>query len=185
MVSGNENGYRLKCSSCGATYLYSMDKLDDNGSVECQNCAARILTDSGFGDSVRLSILDQDAIVPSRETSLPSVEGLKIKCPNCFAKYIYKDYHRLEDGRVKCQNCGMVIDAIGEDVLIFEAPMQSESSGNAAIICLLIILILFVPWIIAVPLIICIVMLKGINDNQGRDEDRKIVRQDAQGPGPR
>ena len=113
MVSSNPDGYRVKCDSCGARYFYSVDKLDEYGSVECQNCAGRIFVDSLQGHS-GVPFRNDESIRPSK-VSGQSVAGIKIKCPHCLAGYIYKEYQMLEDGKVACQNCGKNIDAIGED----------------------------------------------------------------------
>lgn len=133
---GNE-GYRVTCPSCGATYRYTQDKIDEDGSVECQNCALRIFTDSALGEYRAVSNDESDAIVPSRKPflTLDTREGVKIKCPKCSAQYIYKDHQRMSDGRVHCQNCGALIDAVGEDVLVYEAPAESGGSENIALIC--------------------------------------------------
>ena len=184
MVSNNIDGYRVKCDSCGARYLYSVDKLDEHGTVECQNCEARIFVGSLQGGA-RASYPDHDAILPSRETDRPSVEGMKIKCPNCLARYIYKDHHMLENDKVECQNCGKIIDAIGEDVVVYGGPTESSSNtGNGVLICLLVFIFLFVPLIIALPAIACILLFKGISERSD-DSERRIVRQDGQGPGVR
>ncbi|TFH07364.1 MAG: hypothetical protein E4H14_08650, partial [Candidatus Thorarchaeota archaeon] len=118
MVSDNVDGYRVKCDSCGARYWYSLDKLDEYGAVECQNCGAKVFVDSMHSGS-GAAYADNDALLPSKEISRVSEEGTKIKCPNCLARYIYKEHQILEDNTVKCQNCGMIIDAIGEDVVIY------------------------------------------------------------------
>jgi len=185
MVSNEANGYRVKCSSCGAQYWYSIDKLDEYGSVECQNCAAKIFIDSGFEGQIASGRVDQDALMASRETREPSAEGLKIKCPNCMARYIYKDHQRLENDKVECQNCGMIIDAIGEDVVIYGGSTESSNTGNGVLICLLVIIFLFVPLIIAIPTIACILLFKGISESKSDDGERKVVRRDGQGPSVR
>ena len=184
MVSNNPDSYRVKCDSCGAQYLYSVDKLDEYGSVECQNCAARIFVDSMHGGSGSV-YPGQDAILPSKEISRVSVEGTKIKCPNCLARYIYKEHQRLDNNKVKCQNCGEIIDAIGEDVLIYGGRPESSNTGNGALICILVFIFLFVPLIIALPAIACILIFRGILESKSDDGERKTIRQDGQGPSVR
>ena len=90
----------------------------------------------------------------------------------------------LADGKVECQNCGKTIDAVGDDVLIYGGHSESRESENVAIICLLFIIFLFVPWYIAIPAIACILLFKGVSGRES-DSERKIVRQDSQGPSVR
>jgi predicted Zn finger-like uncharacterized protein len=121
MSSENQNGYRVKCPSCGAAYWYGLEKVDENGSVRCQNCAMRISVGSAPMAYTSASADTDDAIVPSRRPflTLTTSEGVRIKCPNCGAKYIYKDQQKLPDGRVQCQNCGVTIEAVGEEVVVY------------------------------------------------------------------
>jgi predicted Zn finger-like uncharacterized protein len=184
MVSNSPEGYRVKCDLCGAQYFYSVDKLDEYGSVECQNCTARIFVDS-FQGTIGTSILDNDTIIPSKETDRVVEEGIKIKCPHCLARYIYKEHQIIENNQVKCQNCGRTIDAIGEDVLIYDEHPESGGSENIAIICLLVIIFLFLPPIIAIPTIACLLLMRAASENKRDDGERKIIRQDGQGPSVR
>lgn len=181
----SSTNHRLKCPGCGATYLYSSDKIDESNSVECQNCAMRFSTQI---DSVGLSSIpldDTDAIKPSIHFLSETVEGVRIKCPNCGSKYIYTDEHKLQDGRVKCQNCGSAIDSVGEDVFLVKEPGPAVAQTENWGLCVIIILIfLFVPIIIAIPLILCIVAWKGMQSREPSDLDTKIVRRDTEGPGP-
>ena len=177
--------HRLKCPSCGATYLYSSDKIDESNSIECQNCAMRFSTQIGSEGLSAAPMDDTDAIKPSIHFLSETIEGVRIKCPNCSSKYIYTDGHKLEDGRVNCQNCGSVIDAIGEDVLIVKEPGLAGTKSEDWWSCVIIILIiLFVPFIIAIPLIICIVVWKGMQSREPSDMDSKVVKREAQGPSP-
>jgi predicted Zn finger-like uncharacterized protein len=126
---------------------------------------------------------DADEIKPSLPFLGTSVEGIRIKCPYCGSKYIYIDEHRLEDGRVNCQNCSSVIDAVGEDVLIVKEPGPAVTrSEDFWLCCIIIIIILFVPLIIAIPMIICIAAWKVMQSKESTDMDSKVIRRDAQGP---
>jgi predicted Zn finger-like uncharacterized protein len=184
LVSENVDGYRVKCDSCGARYWYSLEKLDEYGAVECQNCGAKVFVDSMYGGA-RAVYPDNDAILPSKETTQVSVEGIKIKCPNCLARYIYKDHQMLENGKVECQNCGLIIDAVGEDVIIYGGATESDSNTvNGVLICLFLFIFLFVPLIIALPVIACILIFWGLS-NKNDDGERKAVRRDAHGPSVR
>jgi predicted Zn finger-like uncharacterized protein len=173
----------VKCDSCGAKYFYSLDKIDEYGSVECQNCAARVFVYSLGTPGAHFP--NDEMILPSKETDSVSIEGIRIICPHCLAKYIYKEHQILENNQVKCQNCGMAIDAIGEDVLIYSRTSESGGSENIAIICLVFIIILFVPWYIIFPALACIVILKAASQSKSDDSERKIIRQDSQGPSVR
>ncbi len=179
-MSNYDGGFRLKCPSCGATYWYSSDNLDEEGSVECQNCAGRIFVDSMRPDS-DFTHSDYEAILPSRETNQSSVEGMKIKCPNCQARYIYKQHQILENNTVQCQNCGMTIDAVGEDVFIYDEQIEKEGSIDGVLICLLLIIFLFVPWIIAIPVILCVICLR----QTSKGNQRTVVPQSGKGLDPR
>lgn len=181
-MSNYGDGYRLKCPSCGARYWYSSDKIDEYGSVECQNCAGRIFIDSMRPDAGYPFSAD-DAIMPSRETHQSSVEGIKIKCPNCQARYIYKQEQIHEDNTVECQNCGKVISAVGEDVLIYGGrESEPEGSETWVLLCLVLIIFLFVPLIIAIPAILCIVCLRSLSQSKSDDGPRKVIKKDSQGP---
>jgi predicted Zn finger-like uncharacterized protein len=184
-MSSDQNGYRLKCPSCGAIYWYSVDKFHEDGFVECQNCAMKIFTDSGLGGDIKVKENQSDVIVPSREPFFITGEGVKVKCPLCKAEYIYKETQRLEDGRVHCQNCGEIIDAVGQEVLIYDAPAEPGGFENTALVCIIVLIILFVPIIIAVPALICIAAIKICSSMSGKDDETKVYSRDTQGPGPR
>jgi transcription elongation factor Elf1 len=177
--------HRLKCPGCGATYMYSSDKIDQSNSVECQNCAMRFSTQSGFEGLTTEPMDDSDAIKPSIHFLSETVEGIRIKCSYCDSRYIYTDEHKLEDGRVSCQNCGSAIDAVGENVLLVKEPAPAKTQSEDWALCVIIVLIvLFVPLIIAIPLCLCIVAIKGMQSRESSDLDTKVVKRDAQGPGP-
>ena len=177
------NKFRLNCPNCGATYLYSAKKIDDKGFVECQNCAKQMFVRMSDEGAVATSAEeDPMAIEPSLLDPTKSVEGIRVKCPNCGAKYIYKDEHRLEDGRVKCQNCAKFIDAVGDEVVIYrDTTVSEESDSSNAILCGVILLILlFVPFILAIPIVVCIICQRDKISG-----GRTVVRKRAAGLGPR
>ncbi len=177
------NRFRLNCSNCGATYVYSAEKIDNEGFVECQNCAKQMFVRmSEEGAVVTSAEKDPMAIEPSFVETTKSVEGVNVECPNCGAKYIYKDEQRLEDGRVKCQNCAKVIDAVGDEVVIYRDTTVSEESdsSNALMCCAILLILLFVPFIFAIPLVVCIICQR---DKIGGS--RKTVRKRSTGPGPK
>ena len=178
------NKFRLSCPNCGATYLYSAGKIDDKGFVECQNCAKQMFVRMSDDGAVATSAEeDPMAIEPSLVDTTKSVEGINVKCPNCGAKYIYKDEQRLEDGRVKCQNCAKVIDAVGDEIIIYRDTTVSEESEsiNVMLWCAIAVILLFVPIIFAIPLVICII----ISQRDKLGGSRKVVRKRATGPGPK
>ncbi len=178
------NGFRLNCPSCGATYVYSAEKINDEGFVECQNCAKQMFVRmSDEGAMATSAEKDPMAIEPSFVETTTSVEGVNVKCPNCGAKYIYKDEQRLEDGRVKCQNCAKVIDAVGDEVVIYQdTTVSGESESiNAMLWCAILLILLFVPIIFAIPLVICII----ISQRDKIGGSRKTVRKRSTGPGPK
>ena len=177
------NKIRLNCPNCGATYVYSAAKIDDEGFVECQNCAKQMfLRMSSEGAVATSAEEDSIAIEPSLVETATSVEGIKVKCPNCGATYIYKDEQRLEDGRVRCQNCAKVIDAVGDEVVIYRDTTVSEESesGNVLMCCTILLILLFVPWIFSVPLVVCIICQRDRISGS-----RTVVRKSAAGPGPK
>ncbi|MFW9926091.1 MAG: MJ0042-type zinc finger domain-containing protein [Candidatus Thorarchaeota archaeon] len=179
------NSHRLRCPSCGATYLYSLDKINDSSVVECQNCGKRFSTQAGTSGLSAAAFDDADAIKPSIHFLSETVDGVRVRCPICGSKYIYTDEHRLDGGKVSCQNCGSTIDADGENVILVKEPaparVQTEDWGICVII---IIIILFVPWLIAIPLILCIAAWKMVQPREPSDLDTKIVKRDVEGPGP-
>jgi predicted Zn finger-like uncharacterized protein len=140
----------------------------------------QIFTDYSVQGYTSVSKDRPDVIVPSREPFFPTAEGVRVKCPHCRAQYFYKDDQRGDDGRVHCQNCGQLINAVGESVLVYETPAESDSSLNAALICIIVLLILFVPLIIAVPALVCIIAIKGCSSM--KEEETKVYVRDTQGP---
>lgn len=177
-------GQNLKCPSCGAIYRYSFDKIDDSNKVECQNCGKRFSTQTGTS-GLSSTADDTDAIKPSIHFLSETIDAVRVRCPICGSKYIYTDEHRLDDGRVSCQNCGSAIDADGENVILVKEPaparVQTEDWGLCVII---ILIILFVPLFIAIPLILCIAAWKMVQPREPSDLDTKIVKRDEEGPGP-
>jgi transcription elongation factor Elf1 len=178
--------HRLRCPGCGATYRYSLDKIDESNSVECQNCAMRFSTQIGSDGLIATPVEDTDAIKPSIHFLASTTEGVRVKCPNCGSKYVYTDEHKLDSQTVSCQNCGSAIDYVGEAILLVKEPApagtQTEDWGLCAII---LIIFLFVPLIIAIPLIICIVAWKGTQSyREPKDLDTKVVKRDSEGPSP-
>lgn len=180
------NSHRLRCPGCGATYLYSSDKIDQSNSVECQNCAMRFSTQIGSDGLTALPMDDTDAIKPSIHFLATTTEGVRIKCSNCGSSYIYTDEHKLDNQTVSCQNCGTAIEYVGENILIVKEPAPAAAQTEDWGLCVLIIvIILFVPLIFAIPLILCIVAWKGTQSSrESKEMDSKVVKRDAEGPSP-
>jgi predicted Zn finger-like uncharacterized protein len=178
------DSHKLSCPSCGSTYRYSSEKIDESGYVECQNCAKRFTAYAGVGEWVSEPIDDSDAIKPSIHFLSERVEGTRIECPKCRSTYIYTDEHRLESGMVSCQNCGSDIEAVGENILIVKERTGAQTQTENWAECVIVILILlFVPWYIAIPMVICYAVYKM---NQSRDQthpDSKVISRDSEGPG--
>jgi predicted Zn finger-like uncharacterized protein len=146
----------------------------------------RFSTQIGSDGLTVAPIEDTDAIKPSIHFLATTTEGVRIKCPNCGSSYIYTDEHKLDVQTVSCQNCGSAIEYVGENVLIVKEPApeatQTEDWGLCALI---IIIILFVPLIIAIPLILCIGIWKGTSSSRKSTElDSKVVKRDSEGPSP-
>ena len=164
--------------------MYSAEKIDDEGFVECQNCAKQMFVRMSDEGAVATSVeKDPMAIEPSFVETTKSVEGVNVKCPNCGAKYIYKDEQRLQDGQVKCQNCAKFIDAVGDEVVIYQDTTVSGKSEsiNAMLWCAILLILLFVPIIFAIPLVICII----ISQRDKIGGSRTAVSKRATGPGPK
>lgn len=140
----------------------------------------KISTDFGVQGYTVVTDDTPDVIVPSKEPFFPTAEGVRVKCPHCGARYIYKDEQRVDDGRVHCQNCGVLIDTAGESVLVYESPPEPSSPENTALICIIVILLLFVPLYISIPALICIAAFKGCGAM--KEEETKVYRRDTQGP---
>jgi predicted Zn finger-like uncharacterized protein len=184
MSSKNQNGYRVRCPSCGAKYWYALEKIDEYGSVECQNCGKRISIDSAPMEYATASGNMPDDIVPSRKPflTLTTSEGVRVKCPHCGAKYIYKDQQKLPNGRVQCQNCGVTIDAIGEDVVIYQSPAESGRSNTILIVVMVAIILLFVPLLYAVPLLLCIIALELCSSMKTESQETGVYTDSGHGP---
>jgi predicted Zn finger-like uncharacterized protein len=194
MSSENRNGYRIKCPSCGATYWYALEKLDEYCSVECQNCAMHISIDSAPMEYTTASGDMPDDIIPSVKPflTLATSEGVRVKCPHCGAKYIYKDEQKLADGHVQCQNCGVTIDAVGEDVVIYQAPSEQSKTENtlvivmnALVVIIIVLILLLLPLIIAVPVAILIAALKFCSSTKTESQETGFYTESGQGPGLR
>ena len=178
-----EDSHRLSCPSCGATYRYSIDKMDGSGHVECQNCGKKFMASGGGMISTPFD--DSDAIKPSIHFLSETVEGTRVKCPYCGSSYIYTDEHRLDSGMVNCQNCGTAIEVEGENVLIVKEPTGAQEQTENWTECVIIILIiLFIPWPIAILLVICYAAYKILQSREQTHLDSRIVSRDAEGPGP-
>ena len=84
---------------------------------------------------------------------------------------------------MKCQNCAKVIDAVGNEVVIYQdTTVSGESESiNAMLWCAILLILLFVPIIFAIPLVICII----ISQRDKIGGSRKAVRKRSTGPGPK
>ena len=99
--------------------------------------------------------------VESSRITKRRIGGIRVKCPHCKSTYIYRDEHRIVDNYVQCQNCAASIEAAGEEVVIIEESSEKDTNTcDAATIVLILVLLLFVPWIFAIPLMICILVLR-------------------------
>ena len=88
----------------------------------------------------------------------------------------------MEDGRVRCQNCNTIIDAVGSDVLVYQAPVDRSKSEDTAILCIIVLILLFVPPLIALPIVICIVALRLWNPTKTEEQETFVFTEDTQGP---
>ena len=175
-------GHRLKCPRCGAVYTYTSEKIDQSSSVECQNCTMQFSIEMQTEGLEMIPIGDSDAIQPSEEFTRETVEGIRIECPSCNSKYLYKNEQISSEGKVNCQNCGKAVEAVGEDVIIVKEQTIPGTSEDWTFVILIIIILLFVPWWLAIPLIIGILIYR---DQQSGRQESRIIRRDKQGPGPR
>ncbi len=178
-------GQRLRCPNCGAVYFYSQEKIDESNSIECQNCMTRFIAQEGPQQLTGIPIDETDTLKPSIDFLSETVDGIKIKCPHCGSSYIYKDEHGIATGSVNCQNCGKAIEAVGEDVVVVKEREVSGSSEDCVLCALIVIIFLFVPWIIALPLIVCIGLLKAQQHGVVGGQESKVIKKDDQGPGPK
>ena len=97
-----------------------------------------------------------------------------LSCPNCGATNVYSAEAVDIEGFVDCQNCGKRFHARESDERVetpmtprpvetefydyIEAPEKKRS--NAMLWCAIVLIFLFVPVIIAIPAIICILFVK-------------------------
>jgi predicted RNA-binding Zn-ribbon protein involved in translation (DUF1610 family) len=104
------------------------------------------------------------------------IAGIRIKCPSCGATYVYKDENKESENRVLCQNCGESIEASGEDVFIVEETTGGENAPcDVVAIVLVLVLFLFVPWILSIPIIICIFVARSRGSFTTRVEKRQGI----------
>ncbi|TFF91568.1 hypothetical protein EU546_08420 [Candidatus Thorarchaeota archaeon] len=184
MTSGEFGSSREKCPYCGAVYRYASSSFDEEGRVSCQNCG-KVFGAASTGPSIGGQGLEIDVepTTPFRTPSLFSEEAVRVKCPHCGAKYLYKDEHRTEEGKYRCQNCGREIETDGERVVIYETRGDSGPAMNGAIAVLLLIIFLFVPIPIMIPAILCILCGLGVSRATGFDDtDHVVVGKSDQGP---
>ncbi|MHA1587797.1 MAG: hypothetical protein ACTSV9_03360 [Candidatus Thorarchaeota archaeon] len=96
-----------------------------------------------------------------------------LSCPNCGAPYVYSAEAIDREGFMDCQNCGKRLHARdndeGMETSITPRPVGTRSyqytqapkkSSNAGLWCIIVMVFLFVPVIIAIPAIICILYFK-------------------------
>ena len=96
-----------------------------------------------------------------------------LSCPNCGAPYVYSAEAIDSEGFMDCQNCGKRFHASESDervgTSISPEPVRTEfydyteapkKRSNAGLWCVIVMIFLFVPVIIAIPAIICILYFK-------------------------
>lgn len=96
-----------------------------------------------------------------------------LNCPNCGATNVYSAEAVDFEGFVDCKNCGKRFRAHEsderEETPIAPRPIGTQfynyteapkKSSNAGLWCIIVLIFLFVPFIIAIPAIICILVFK-------------------------
>ncbi len=97
-----------------------------------------------------------------------------LSCPNCGATNVYSAEAIDSEGFVDCQNCGSRFRAHESaervETSIAPEPIGTKSwhyteapekkSCNTGLWCVIVLIFLFVPYIIAIPAIICIIAYK-------------------------
>ena len=96
-----------------------------------------------------------------------------LSCPNCGAPYAYSAEAIASEGFMDCQNCGKRLHTRDNDERmepsITPSPFEKQSyhyteapkkRSNAGLWCVIVMIFLFVPVIIAIPAIICILYFK-------------------------
>ena len=97
-----------------------------------------------------------------------------LSCPNCGATNVYFAEAIDSEGFVDCQNCGKRFHAYEVDesaeVRIAPKPVKTDpfhytegpekKRSNTGLWCAIVLIFLFVPFLIAIPAIICILYFK-------------------------
>ena len=96
-----------------------------------------------------------------------------LSCPHCGATNVYSDELIDFEGFVNCQNCGSRFRAHESaekvETRMTPSPFEKQSyhyaeapkkSSNTRLWCAIVLIFLFVPVIIAIPAIICILFFK-------------------------
>jgi predicted Zn finger-like uncharacterized protein len=110
-----------------------------------------------------------------------SEEAVRVKCPHCGAKYLYKTKEVTAGGHYRCQNCGKEIEGEGERVTVYHTEGPGGIAMSGALVALLIVIFLFVPLYIALPAIACILCAVGVTRMGGKEEDQVVVSKSDQG----
>lgn len=179
----SEDSSRQKCPHCNATYLYRASAIDDRGYISCQNCGKPFVAYLRFtGAGLELDPGPSVGYAPPASRIVTTEEAVRVRCPYCGAKYLYRKEHATQDGMYKCQNCGKPIESTGERVVIqksVDSTGMQTATGVLVIAALLIFL--FVPPLFSVPVILCMVASWALTQAGASQEDRVAVEKDDQG----
>ncbi len=115
---------------------------------------------------------------PGRVVTTERIDGVSIKCPKCGATYVYFDTQRSLDGQFRCQNCATPLSGVGEKIVVESVVSQEERGlGSGVLLCVGIFLILFIPWIVGVPLGLFVIWLA----LKGPSESRVVKKKEDTG----
>jgi DNA-directed RNA polymerase subunit RPC12/RpoP len=182
MSVGETGAQPIECPNCGARYRYPPSAFDTEGHVRCQNCAKLIGGVSAPFDVGEFSTLEPYGETV-RTTSVPptvSQEALRVRCPHCGAKYLYRMDQRNAEGSYRCQNCGREIAAEGERVTIYETRRAGQPSIVVAVVAVLVIALFFVP-LYLLPIIVCLLIAMAPMLLRTESTDEAVVTESDQG----
>jgi len=150
-----------------------VQNADAEGYYRCQNCNSRV----GAG-GIRIIGERSQSGSSGGVVTTERIDGLSIKCPRCGATYVYFDAQRNNDGQFRCQNCAAPLSVVGEKIVVESVVTHGERGpGSGALVCIGMIMILFVPWIIVVPLGVAVIWL-GLRHST---ESRVVKKKDDTG----
>lgn len=129
MSRKGDSEFKFECPYCGVEDFYHSELIDINGNIRCQHCDRKFHTESGV-------LISDDSWL------MPLDKGVRVICPVCQAVYVYFELHMQDNHQVRCQNCSKLIDAVGEEVFVYDS-IPKDVKFDRRSVCIVMILLYF------------------------------------------